>query len=162
MTLSELRKEKSLTTVDLAVRLGISQGHYSNLERGKKAFNPTLLKRTAKLLGVSTQVIQEAVQSHPVESHKLRSWMSSIKIHGLPLIKAFEYYLDSHGIDVHSLDDPKLKKAIKEFVVSNIGYSVLAELSENKALLHHIREHITMDKDFAKNHSSSNKTKSIQ
>jgi hypothetical protein len=66
--------------------------------------------------------------------------MSSIRINGLPLIKAFHYYLETHEIIAQTLDDAKLKRKMKEFIEANIGFSVLAELSENKVLLNHMRE----------------------
>jgi transcriptional regulator with XRE-family HTH domain len=139
-TLAEIRKAKQLKTVDIAVQLGISQGYYSNLERGKRPFNDTLLKKTAKALRVPLSATREAIKSHPNESYTLKSWMSSIKINGLPLIKAFHYYTEAHEIEVRALDDTKLKKKMKEFIEANIGYSVLTELSENKVLLNHMRE----------------------
>ena len=139
-TLEEIRKSKQLTMVDVAVQLGISQGYYSNLERGKRPFNDALLKKTAKVLGVPVRTTREAAKSLPHESHTLKSWMSSIRINGLPLIKAFHYYLETHEIIAQTLDDAKLKRKMKEFIEANIGFSVLAELSENKVLLNHMRE----------------------
>jgi transcriptional regulator with XRE-family HTH domain len=160
MTLSEIRKEKCITTVDLAAKLGISQGYYSNLERGKRIFNENLLKRTAKLLDVPLSTIREAAHSHPPDVYRLKSWMSNIKIHGLPLIKAFHYYLETNGINIQTLDDAKLKRAMKEFVETNIGFSVLAELSENKALINHVREAVNIKvKD---NNFSDKKSKYFQ
>jgi transcriptional regulator with XRE-family HTH domain len=139
-TLAEIRKTKQLKTVEIAARLGVSQGYYSNLERGKRPFNDILLKKTAKALGIPIAATREAVKSRPHESHTLKSWMSSIRINGLPLIKAFHYYLETHEIESQTLDDAALKKKMMEFVEENIGFSILAELSENKALLHHVRE----------------------
>jgi transcriptional regulator with XRE-family HTH domain len=162
MTLTDIRKGKRLTTVDLAVRIGISQGYYSNLERGKRPFNNVLLKKTSKALGVPLATVREAVRSHPHDLHKLKSWMSNIKIHGLPLIKAFHYYMETTGIEVQTLDDMKLKKKMKEFVEANIGFSVLAELSENRTLLNHIREIICVDAILVKNGISNNKSITFQ
>jgi transcriptional regulator with XRE-family HTH domain len=162
ITLSEIRKEKCITTVDLAAKLGISQGYYSNLERGKRLFNEDLLKRTAKHLGVPLNTIREAAQSHPPDVYKLKSWMSNIKIHGLPLIKAFHYYLETSGINIQTLDDAKLRKAMKDFVETNIGFSVLAELSENKALIIHIREAINVNAGIGNNDFSSKRSKHFQ
>jgi transcriptional regulator with XRE-family HTH domain len=141
-TLAEIRKSKQMTMVDIAVQLGISQGYYSNLERGKRPFNDALLKKTAKVLGVPLRITREAAQSLPHESHTLKSWMSSIRINGLPLMKAFHLYLETHEINAQTLDDAKLKKKMKEFIEENIGYSILAELSENKVLLNHVRKTI--------------------
>ena len=160
MTLTELRKEKRFKTVELAARLGITQGYYSNLERGKRPFNEALLKKTAKILGVRLVTLQEAVKSHPLDSYKLKSWMSNIRIHGLPLIKAFRYYMETNGLDAQALDDSELKIKMKEFVEANIGFSILAELSENKALLNHVREIIgtffSLPKNNALHHESKN------
>jgi transcriptional regulator with XRE-family HTH domain len=161
MTLTEIRKEKRFKTVDLATRLGITQGYYSHLERGKRPFNDVLLKKTAKALGVQLTTLREAVKSHPPDSYKLKSWMTNIKIHGLPLIKAFHYYMETNGLNVQSLDDSKLKTKMKEFVEANIGFSVLAELSENRNLLNHVREIIGAYSCLPKNNVLHNKSKNI-
>jgi transcriptional regulator with XRE-family HTH domain len=162
MTLTEIRKEKRFKTVDLATKLGISQGYYSHLECGKRPFNDVLLKKTAKVLGVRLVTLREAVKSHPPDSYKLKSWMSNIRIHGLPLIKAFHYYMETNGIDAQALDDAKLKIKMKEFVEANIGFSVLAELSENRTLLSHIREIIGVYTMLVKSGLSNNKSKTLQ
>ncbi len=162
MTLIEIRKEKNLKTTDLAARLGISQGYYSNLERGKRPFNDLLLKKTARVLGVRVGTLRDAVKSRPGESYKLKSWMSNIRIHGLPLIKAFQYYLETNGMNIQILDDVKLKIEMRKFVEANIGYSILAELSENKNLLSHIRETVGVYNMYMKNDISSNKSKTLQ
>ena len=162
MTLTDIRKEKRFKTVDLATRLGISQGYYSHLERGKRPFNDVLLKKTAKILGVRLITLREAIKSHPPDSYKLKSWMSNIRIHGLPLIKAFHYYMETNGINAQALDDAKLKIKMKEFVETNIGFSVLAELSENRTLLSHIREIIGVYAILVKSGLSNNKSKTLQ
>ena len=161
MTLTELRKEKRFKTVTLATKLGITQGYYSNLERGKRPFNDVLLKKTAKVLGVQLSTLRETVKSHPHDTYTLKSWMTNIRIHGLPLIKAFHYYMETQGINLHSLDDVKLKLIMKEFIEANIGYSVLAELSENRNLLSHVREIISDYSGFSKNNAPHHKSKNI-
>ena len=161
-TLAEIRKSKQLTMVDIAVQLGISQGYYSNLERGKRPFNDALLKKTSKALGIPLQATREAAKSLHHESHSLKSWMSSIRINGLPLIKAFYYYMEAHEIKAQTLDDTKLKKKMTEFIEANIGFSVLAELSENKVLLNHVREIIDTYSTPLKNKPPTNESKNIQ
>jgi transcriptional regulator with XRE-family HTH domain len=142
MNLTDIRKNKNIRMIDLAARIGISQGYYSNLERGKRPFNDTLLRKTAKELGVSLNILREATKNNPTYSYKLNSWMSNIRINGLPLIKAFQYYIETYGLQLQISDDVTLRKKMKEFVEANIGYSVLAELSENKLLLDQVREKI--------------------
>ena len=160
-TLAEIRKSKQLTMVNIANQLGISQGYYSNLEPGKRPFNDILLKKTAKALRIPVRTTREAVKSLPYESHPLKSWMSSIKISGLPLIKAFHYYLETNEIKAQTLDDAKLKMKIKEFIETNIGFSVLAELSENKELVHHVREIIGTYSTLFKSTMTTNGPKNI-
>jgi transcriptional regulator with XRE-family HTH domain len=161
-TLAEIRKAKQITTVDIAVQLGISQGYYSNLERGKRPFHNDLLKKTAKLLGVPISTTREAVRLHPHESQTLKSWMSSIRINGLPLIKAFHYYMETQEIKAQTLDDAKLKKEMKKFIEENIGFSVLAELSENKALLGHMRDLMASYSPIKYNRRVQDESKNIQ
>jgi transcriptional regulator with XRE-family HTH domain len=142
MKLIDIRKGKSIRAVDLASKIGISQGYYSNLERGKRPFNEDLLRRTARILGVSVSTLRAAVKSTAAESYKLKSWMSNIRINGLPFIKAFHYHIQASMPDRHIQSDAELKRKIKEFIEENIGYSVLAELSENRTLLEEVREKI--------------------
>ena len=142
MNLSELRKTKDITMVKLAAHLGISQGYYSRLERGQRRINNELMNRIAAVLGEPVTVIEEAARSNAVDSVKLKSWMSNIRINGLPFIRAFHYYVESKNLEASLNDDIALKKMLKDFIESNIGFSVLAEMSENKALLQHIREKI--------------------
>jgi transcriptional regulator with XRE-family HTH domain len=160
-TLTEIRKAKQMTMEDISAQLGISQGYYSNLERGKRPFNEILLKKTAKALGVPVSATREAIKVHPHEPHSLKSWMSSMRINGLPLMKAFHYYLEIQELKVQALDDVKLKKKLKEFIEANIGFSVLAELSENKTLLHHVREIISTYSSLLKDAVQLNGSKNI-
>jgi transcriptional regulator with XRE-family HTH domain len=125
---------------------GVSQGYYSNLERGKRPFNNALLKKTAKVLSVPINTLTNAAKENLSDSYKLKSWMSSLRINGLPFIRAFQYYVEANALKTQIQNDAALKKRIKEFVEANIGFSVLAELSENKALLEEVRERINMER----------------
>jgi transcriptional regulator with XRE-family HTH domain len=146
MKLADIRKEKNIRAVDLAAKIGVSQGYYSNLERGKRPFNNALLKKTAKVLSVPINTLSNATKANLADSVKLKSWMSGIRINGLPFIKAFQYYVEANALTAHMGNNTVLKKRIKEFIEANIGYSVLAELSENNALLEEVRERINMDR----------------
>lgn len=140
MRLKELRKQKSLRASDMAAKLGVSQGHYSNLERGRRAFNEELIKKTAKILDVSTTTIRNALGSTTPESHKVGSWLSCIRLNGLPFMKAFQYYIQTNNLQKSIKNDDILKAKIKEFIENNIGFSIVAELSENKSLLDNIKQ----------------------
>ncbi len=145
MELERIRKAKQLRSVDIAAKLGISQGYYSNLERGKRPFNETLLKKTSKILAISEEELRKAANSKLSDTYKLKSWMSNIKINGLPLLRAYKYYLETNELEQILNDDVLLKKHLKEFIEKNIGFSILAELSENRDLLNHLKERIGLE-----------------
>ena len=77
-------------------------------------------------------------------------------------MKAFHYYLETNDIKAETLDDTKLKRKMREFIVGNIGYSVLAELSENKQLLSQMREKINIYSAPYKNKVLTYEPKNIQ
>ena len=138
-TLQQLRKEKKIRVIDIASKLGVSQGHYSNLEHGKRPMHDDLLAKVATILGESKDTIATALNVNAVESYKLKSWLSNIRINGLPFIRAFKYQLEASGKDPATMDNSMMKKELQHFIESNIGYSVLAELSEKKNLIEMIR-----------------------
>jgi transcriptional regulator with XRE-family HTH domain len=145
MRLSEIRRRKGVKTTEIAARLGISQGYYSNLERGKRPFTESLLRKAAGILEVPLNTLRQAVKSQEAESVKLKSWLSDIKINGLPLIKAFKYHIEANGLQRSIHNDSALKAKLKEYIQENIGFSVLAELSENTILIEEIRNKFAID-----------------
>ncbi len=56
VALKGARKREGLTQADLAARLGISQTHISEMERGKRPIGKEMAKRLAKVLGVDYRV----------------------------------------------------------------------------------------------------------
>ena len=143
MNLTELRKEKNIKMTDLAAQLGISQGHLSNIENGHRRVDENLLEKVAAILGESVDVVATATRSREADTMRLRSWMSTVRINGLPLAKAFTYYLQQSDKRAAILqDDGQLKQELKQFIVDNIAFSVLAEMTENKALIPNLKSHI--------------------
>jgi transcriptional regulator with XRE-family HTH domain len=145
MDLKGIRKNKNLTAADLASRIGISQGQYSNIERGTRNASQRTRIKIAEALDLSTDTVNDALLSHAIESYKVNSWVSGIRINGLPLLKAFGYYIEAKGNAPALLNDHTMKQEMKNFIEANIGFSVLAELSENKQLLNNIRRVIAVN-----------------
>jgi transcriptional regulator with XRE-family HTH domain len=137
--LQQLRKEKHLRTTDIATQLGISQGHYSNMENGKRTISDDLLEKISRILGESRERVEAAAQQGRVDTLKLKSWLSNVRINGLPLVKAFRYHLEQVTLDPTTTSDADLKKELREFIEKNISFSLLAEFSENKRLIEQIR-----------------------
>ncbi len=143
MNLTDLRRKKNLRMVDLASRIGISQGHLSRLENGRKHVPADLLEKIAQALGESSDVVAKAARSQNAEVTALHSWLSALRINGLPLARAFAYHVDSRGLrEQVIIDDTALRNALRDFIEKNITYSVIAEMAENKALLPTLRTHI--------------------
>lgn len=58
-SVERLRKEKGLTQVELAAKLGVSQGAVSMIERGDRMPSMKMLLKLSEVLGVS---IEELIQ----------------------------------------------------------------------------------------------------
>lgn len=54
-SVERLRKEKGLTQVELAAKLGVSQGAVSMIERGDRMPSMKMLLKLSKVLGVSIE-----------------------------------------------------------------------------------------------------------
>ena len=145
MNLKQIRNNKGLTASDVAFKIGISQGQYSNIERGTRSASQRIRIKIAEALDISIDIVNQAVLSQAVESYKVNSWVSGIRINGLPLLKAFGYYIETQGNAPALLNDHTMKQELKNFIEANIGFSVLAELSENKQLLNNIRRVIAVN-----------------
>ena len=143
MNLSTLRRNKNLKMTDLASRLGISQGHLSNLENGHRKASEDLIEQVALILGEPLDVVTDAARRSLAEPTRLNSWLSNVRINGLPLSRAFWYYAECKGITERVLyDDALMRKELKCFIESNISYSVVAELTENRNVIPTLRMQI--------------------
>lgn len=140
MTLSELRKKKNFRMVDIAGRLGISQGRYSHIERGTRKPSEELIKKISDILGEPVESISMATRLNGQKNYKMNSWMSHIRINGLPLTRSFAYYLEAKESVANALtDDGVLKSELKDFIDQNITYAVIAEMTENRNLIPSLR-----------------------
>ena len=86
MSLVLLRKDKGLTTVQVAERLNISQGHYSHLENGERSINDEIAQGLADLLGVDKEVILQKSRDIIEQRGTLQHWLNKIKFRGEPLV----------------------------------------------------------------------------
>lgn len=145
MNLKEMRKNKNITATELAGKIGISQGQYSNIERGTRNASQRTKIKIAEALDIPIDMMSQALLTQAVVSYKVNSWVSGIRINGLPLLKAFGYYIETKGNAPALLNDRMMKQELKNFIEANIGFSVLAELSENKQLLNNIRRVIAVN-----------------
>jgi transcriptional regulator with XRE-family HTH domain len=79
MSLVLLRKDKGLTTVEVAKRLNISQGHYSHIENGERSINDVTAQRLAELFGTDVDEIRQKSKEQMELRGTLRHWLSQIR-----------------------------------------------------------------------------------
>ena len=67
--LRELRRQRGMTQVDLARRLGLRQGHITNLETGRRGPTVDIVLRAADLFGVTTDyLLRDGIALEPAEA----------------------------------------------------------------------------------------------
>lgn len=143
MNLPQLRKLRGFTASELATQLGISQGHVSNIERGKRSVNSDMIKRIASVLNSTVEEVTDVLKNQPSPApHKLNSWIGNLRINRMPLLAAFKNYIEYKDLNVATIDDANLSRELIRFVENNIGMSLQHELKSNKGLLMKIRNEI--------------------
>src|ERR1035437_738317 len=86
MSLIMLRKNKGLTTVQVAEKLNISQGHYSHIENGSRSINNELVQKMAVLFGTEEDEIRQKSKELMELRGTLRHWLSQVKYRGETLV----------------------------------------------------------------------------
>jgi transcriptional regulator with XRE-family HTH domain len=81
-----LRKNKGLTTVQVAEKLNISQGHYSHIENGSRSINNELVQKMAVLFGTEEDEIRQKSKELMELRGTLRHWLSQVKYRGETLV----------------------------------------------------------------------------
>jgi transcriptional regulator with XRE-family HTH domain len=86
MTLSQLRKNKNLTTTVVAKRLNISQGQYSHIENGTRSINDETAKKLAGLFGTDVDEVRQISRDLIELRGTLRHWLSNVRYRGESLV----------------------------------------------------------------------------
>jgi transcriptional regulator with XRE-family HTH domain len=81
-----LRKKKGLTTVQVAEKLNISQGHYSHIENGTRSINDATAHQMAELFGTDVDEIRQKSNELIELRGTLRHWLSQVKYRGESLV----------------------------------------------------------------------------
>ena len=131
--IADIRRQRNLTSSEVAIELGITQGHYSHLENGRREFPNKLIPRLAKILQVSEGELLECILDLKPFYKINNNWIWKIKINDLGVVDAFKEELDF--IKRRGSNDPEemLERFIK-FIEYNIGKSIKEELSKDGLL----------------------------
>ena len=139
MSLIMLRKQKGLTSKEVAEQIGISQGHYSHIENGERSINPDHAKRLAAVLGVDAQLVIDKVNEAIEKRGKLNHWLSGIKYR--------EQWLPDWLIEelrFQKFNKEKKDSELTDMIASIAGRCVSEEIrfdfEENKELVNYFRK----------------------
>lgn len=133
MSLTLLRKQKGISSVDISERLGISQGHYSHLENGSRKFTEDLKIKLAEILEVPISTIENEISYIESKAFYSNSWISKIKIWDLPVTDAF--LNDLRFNPMREKNKEELTFRFVEFVEKNIRGALMSELNKDGEIL---------------------------
>ncbi|MHB1050639.1 MAG: helix-turn-helix domain-containing protein [Bacteroidota bacterium] len=85
MIIKQIRKSRGLTTTQVAKHLEITQGFYSQLENGRRAFSKEQLSRLSDILHLPEQTLRTAALSVAEDASVSNHWISNLPLDGIPL-----------------------------------------------------------------------------
>ena len=139
MSLIMLRKNKGLTSKEVAEQIGISQGHYSHIENGERSINPDYAEKLAVVLGVSTNLVIAEVNEAIEKRGKLNHWLSSIKYRGDSLPDWIVKELRFHQFR-DKQDDFELIHLIAEKAGRCVSEEIKYDFEKDKELVNYFRK----------------------
>jgi len=80
MELHELRKRERLKSAYVAEKLGVTQGHYSHIELGRRSIRKEFVPILAEILKVSENDILIIRDKRQKENRLLRHWLEQVTI----------------------------------------------------------------------------------
>ncbi len=138
MSLIMLRKDKGLTSKEVADRIGISQGHYSHIENGERSINPDHAKKLADVLGVDTTLVIDKIREAIEKRGKLNHWLSNIKYrdHWLP-----EWIIEELRFQKFNKDknDSELTDTIASIAGKCVSEEIRFDFEKDKELVNYFR-----------------------
>ena len=131
--LSDIRRQRNLTSFEVATELKITQGHYSHLENGRREFPNKLIPKLAEILQISESDLLDCILDLKPYYKINNNWIWKIKINDLGAVDAYKEEFDF--INRRGSNDPEemLDRFIK-FIEYNIGKSIKEEISKDELL----------------------------
>jgi len=126
-----LRKQKGLTTTQVAEALGISQGYYSQLESGLRSFDKEQLYKLAAILKIDQAFLHIIARRTKDNSMLSRHWLTTLPISGIPALQAFR----RSGLYKKGSSSLQLRNNFKKFLLINLPDEITIELNSNKELI---------------------------
>lgn len=131
MEIKQIRKQKGLTTTQVAKALGISQGYYSQLESGQRSFDKEQLDRLSAIIMTDPAYLRTIAKRTTENSVLSHHWLTTIPIKGVPALQAFRR-AHAHK-NFSSLS--QLRKSFKAFLLQHLNEEINNELNFNDELV---------------------------
>jgi len=131
MEIKTIRKQKGLTTTQVATALGISQGYYSQLESGLRPFDKELLYKLAAIIKTDPAYLLSIAKRTKDNSVLSRHWLTTIPIDGIPALQAFR----RANADKNFSSMTQLRNNLQKFLLSHLSDEITNELKYNDELV---------------------------
>jgi transcriptional regulator with XRE-family HTH domain len=126
-----LRKQKGLTTTQVAKALGISQGYYSQLESGQRSFDKAQLDKLSAVIKIDSSHLHTIARRTKDNSMLSHHWLTSLPIDGVPALQAFR----RADLYKKGLSSIQLRNNFKKFLLLHLPDEITKELNFNKELI---------------------------
>ena len=134
MRLLDIRNQKGLNTLQMAARLGITQGHYCHLENGSRRLTNNIASKIEAEFGINKQELEsDFVISNPYLG-VINNWIWNIRINDLPVTQAFINdigFLKIQNINEHD----KVLEAFIRYILFSIGRSIENEFAKDPRMM---------------------------
>jgi transcriptional regulator with XRE-family HTH domain len=137
MRLLDIRNQQGLNTLQMAARLGITQGHYCHLENGSRRLTNNIASKIEAEFGINKEELEnDFVVSNPYLG-VINNWIWNIRINDLPVTQAFINdigFLKIQNINEHD----KVLEAFIRYILFSIGRSIEIEFAKDPKMMEYL------------------------
>jgi len=137
MRLLDIRNQQGLNTLQMAARLGITQGHYCHLENGSRRLTDNIASKIEAEFGINKKELEnDFIISNPYLG-VINNWIWNIKINDLPVTQAFINdigFLKISNINEHE----KVLEAFIRYILFSIGRSIENEFNKDPKMMEYL------------------------
>ena len=137
MRLLDIRNQKGLNTLQMAARLGITQGHYCHLENGSRRLTNNIASKIEAEFGINKQELEsDFVISNPYLG-VINNWIWNIRINDLPVTQAF--INDIGLLRISDINEHRqVLEAFIRYILFSIGRSIENEFTKNPKMMEYL------------------------
>ena len=131
MDIKSIRKQRGITSTEVAHALGVTQGYYSFLENGKRRFTSEQVEQLSKLLHISFDSLSSLTNLVFDNTQTQENWLTNLPVNGIPLSTWLS--IESSRIDLQSKS--RFKQSLVRMIKNNIEKELEREFSAQPQLL---------------------------